>query len=236
MSTALQVFSFKGENVRVVVEDKEWFVGKDVCKRLGLVGDINSNLSKINNLHKGPKRIGTPGGFQNMLCVDEAGLYELITCSNKPEAREFKEWVFNDVLPTIRKTGSYSIRDKQVTTLQELMAVSDDRRVLGGTIVGIGVNMEETHARLVKIESTLGRVEKQLVSRQTSWEFRKRRSINLDKDQTAKLGKLGMRICAQEGYDVEFKTVGKSGWAVANLPKHVWELAYQEFMGSQSTT
>ena len=54
-----------------------------------------------------PVKVDTLGGTQEMSCVSEAGMYSLIMTSRKPEAREFKRWVNHEVLPSIRKTGSY---------------------------------------------------------------------------------------------------------------------------------
>lgn len=112
VSTALQVFDFKGHPVRVLLSEengKEWFVVKDVCERLGLAGTPSSNCLSINDSHRGIEIVNTPGGPQKMLCVDEAGLYQLVMCSRRVEALEFKEWVTAEVLPSIRRTGSYSV-------------------------------------------------------------------------------------------------------------------------------
>ncbi len=62
---------------------------------------------------KGAETFRTLGGDQSMICVTESGLYRLIFRSNKPEAEKFRRWVFNKVLPTIRKTGSYNLQEYQ---------------------------------------------------------------------------------------------------------------------------
>lgn len=120
MSTALQVFNFKGQPVRVCVEDgREWFVANDVCERLGLTGTGPQVCRRISNQHKGVRRMHSPGGIQEMLCVDEAGLYQLIMKSIRKEALEFQEWVTAEVLPSIRRTGSYAVgQQKPITQLQ----------------------------------------------------------------------------------------------------------------------
>jgi prophage antirepressor-like protein len=112
--------TFNGRDVRVIVQHGvEWFVAKDVCDVLGVEPanimrprkDKNGNEIGFPEAEKGVYIIHTPGGDQKMLCVNEPGLYRLIFHSRKPEAESFRTWVFNEVLPSIRKTGKYDIRD-----------------------------------------------------------------------------------------------------------------------------
>lgn len=94
-------------NVRVVmVDDEPWFVGKDICESLGLTNSRMS-INRLDDDEKGVSSIDTLGGTQQIQVVSESGLYLLISSSRKPEAREFKRWVNHEVLPSIRKTGSY---------------------------------------------------------------------------------------------------------------------------------
>ncbi|GGW89356.1 putative antirepressor - phage associated [Streptomyces noursei] len=88
-----------------------WFVAGDVCRALGLSGQVTNHLRKLPARHKGLNPIKTPGGVQQLNCVSEPGMYSLIFRSDKPEAREFEAWVTEDVLPSIRKTGSYQTED-----------------------------------------------------------------------------------------------------------------------------
>ena len=106
----LQVFNnISFGQVRVQELDNElWFVAKDVCECLGL-GDTSKAVGRLDADEKGTNSIPTPGGHQNLLTVNEYGLYSLVLSSRKPEAKEFKRWITHDVIPAIRKTGSYSI-------------------------------------------------------------------------------------------------------------------------------
>lgn len=94
--------------IRVEVINKEpWFVSKDICDALG----ISNNRDALKNLdddEKGVAKTYTPGGDQNLTIVNESGLYALIIRSNKPVARKFRKWVTSEVLPSIRKYGSYT--------------------------------------------------------------------------------------------------------------------------------
>lgn len=101
-----------GDNLIRVINDETTeeplWVAKDVCDVLGYK-EVSKTLSKLDDDEKGTKKIRTLGGEQDMLVINESGLYTLIIRSNKPEAKPFKRWVTHDVLPSIRKTGSYSV-------------------------------------------------------------------------------------------------------------------------------
>ena len=104
---ALQVFRFENAEVRTLERNGEpWFVAKDVADILDLDQPSNSMRNFPDN-EKGMYSIHTPGGQQEMLIVNEPGLYRLIFQSRKAEAEKFKTWVFTDVLPSIRKNGGY---------------------------------------------------------------------------------------------------------------------------------
>lgn len=101
-----------GDNLIRVINDETTkeplWVAKDICTALNLE-NVNRALSKLDDDEKLKLKILTSGQNRNMMCVNESGLYNLIFRSNKPEAKPFKRWVTHDVLPSIRKTGSYSV-------------------------------------------------------------------------------------------------------------------------------
>jgi len=91
-------------------DGKVLFCGKDVADSLGY-----AIPSKAINAHcKGVSKLEVPtnGGIQNMLFITEGDLYRLITHSRRPDAEKFERWVFDDVLPSIRKHGSYSMQSQ----------------------------------------------------------------------------------------------------------------------------
>ena len=107
----IQPFAFPatGQTVRtVLVGDEPWFVALDVCAFLELAHPASS-LRHLDDDEKGVHSVHTPGGQQKLSIINEPGLYSLILRSRKPEAKAFKRWVTHDVLPAIRKTGSYSV-------------------------------------------------------------------------------------------------------------------------------
>ena len=96
-------------NVRIFLEDNEpWFVAKDVCECLA-ISKHRDAISRLDNDERGSLKVDTLGGKQEMATVNEYGLYSLVMSSRKPEAKEFKRWVTHEVLPSIRKYGSYNM-------------------------------------------------------------------------------------------------------------------------------
>lgn len=110
MSEALQIFEFEQNQVRTIIsnEGEPWFVAADVCKVLQ-VGNSRDAVSRLDADEKDVASTDTLGGQQAMTIINEAGLYSLILTSRKPEAKAFKRWVTHDVLPAIRKTGTYQL-------------------------------------------------------------------------------------------------------------------------------
>ena len=106
-----QTFHFQGKEIQIkVVNNEPWFLVSDIAKALGN-SDV-SNMVKSANIkekHKGTYGVRTLGGEQKMLFVDEAGMYKILMKSRKAVAERFQDWVSEQVLPSIRKTGSYSV-------------------------------------------------------------------------------------------------------------------------------
>ena len=95
--------------IRVLfINGEPWFVTTDACKCLGLT-NVTEALRNLDEDEKGFSIFETLGGPQKMSIVSESGLYSLILRSRKPEAKELKKWVTHEILPLIRKTGSYYV-------------------------------------------------------------------------------------------------------------------------------
>lgn len=93
--------------VRVATkENGEWFVAKDICDILA-IGNVSQALTRLDDDEKDIILNDTPGGNQEMLCVNEYGLWQLVIGSRKPQAKEFKRWLTHEVIPAIRKNGGY---------------------------------------------------------------------------------------------------------------------------------
>jgi prophage antirepressor-like protein len=110
---ALQIFTYKKNEIRTVVVNGEiYFVASDVCTLLEL-GNVSQAVSRVKEKHKTNIIINDViGRSRSTLCINEPGLYHLLFTSRKPEAEAFQDWVYEEVLPSIRKTGSYSIEQR----------------------------------------------------------------------------------------------------------------------------
>lgn len=91
------------------IEGEPWFVGKDIAAALGYSDTAQAIRKHIDDEDKGVVESTTPGGKQNITIINESGLYSLMLKSKLPGAKKFKRWVTSEVLPSIRKTGAYSM-------------------------------------------------------------------------------------------------------------------------------
>jgi prophage antirepressor-like protein len=108
--SSLVPFDFEDRQIRVFTDEQgePWFVAADVCHVLG-IGNPRQAMTRLDDDEKGVISTDTPGGLQPVATVNEPGLYTLVLGSRKPEAKRFKRWVTHEVLPAIRRTGSYAV-------------------------------------------------------------------------------------------------------------------------------
>ncbi len=117
----MQTFVYSGAEVRTVQKDgAPWFVLKDVCGVLG-ISKYRDVAERLDPDERGLVRVDTLGGSQEMTCISESGLYNVILRSDKPEAKPFRKWVTAEVLPAIRRSGGY-IAGQNDLSPAELMA------------------------------------------------------------------------------------------------------------------
>lgn len=122
MQNELKIFENEefGEIRTVTIDSEPWFVASDIAKPLGY--RMASDLTRrIDDEDRGTHLVSTPSGEQNMVVINESGLYEAILCSKLPSAKKFKRWVTSEVLPSIRKNGGY-ISGQENLSDDELMA------------------------------------------------------------------------------------------------------------------
>ena len=115
VNNPFRIFDYKNlGSVRTFVDEKNevWFCLTDVCRIL----EINHVATVANRLNRDGvvinHTIDTMGRNREITFINEPNLYETIFKSRKPEAEDLKKWVFNDVLPSIRKTGTYTMKRK----------------------------------------------------------------------------------------------------------------------------
>lgn len=109
METKLQVFYNEESNVNIrmkEVNNQAWFIAKDVCAALEL-SEVSNTVKRLDDDEKLMRTVFVSGQRREMWFINESGLYNLIFQSRKPEARAFRKWVTGEVLPAIRRTGSY---------------------------------------------------------------------------------------------------------------------------------
>ena len=98
-----------GQVRTVIIDGEPWFVGKDVAECLGYSNTKDALLRHVDEEDKLGSRFTTSGQNREMTVINESGLYSLIMSSKLPSAKSFKRWVTSEVLPAIRKTGSYNM-------------------------------------------------------------------------------------------------------------------------------
>lgn len=127
---------FENHNIRLLlIDDEPWFVAPDTCDALAIVNTARA-MSRLDDDEKGVHSMNTPGGTQKLSIINEPGLFSLILTSRKPEAKRFKKWVTSEVLPSLRKHGSYTITDTAEVQQPVPMAehIEADRIVSAGRV------------------------------------------------------------------------------------------------------
>lgn len=132
-----------GQVRTLLIDNEPWFVAKDVCECLW-IKDVSKAAQRLDEDEKGTNLIPTPGGTQNMLCVNEYGLYALVLSSRKPEAKKFKRWITHEVLPSIRKHGAYMTEEK----IEEVLTNPD-------TIIKLATHLKEEQQKRKALEQKI---------------------------------------------------------------------------------
>lgn len=141
----LQIFNSEefGDIRTVTIENEPWFVGKDVATALGYSNPQKAVRDHISEEDRGVNEMDTPSGIQNLAVINESGLYALIFGSKLESAKRFKHWVTSEVLPAIRKTGSYQ---KPMTTDQKIQLLAQGNVELTEKIDKVDKDLQEFKA------------------------------------------------------------------------------------------
>lgn len=117
-----------GDIRSILINNEPWFVGKDVADILGYAKPLNA-LSQHVDIDDSLKQglTDSMGRIQETILINESGLYSLILSSKLPSAKKFKKWVTSEVLPSIRKTGTFVNRDNLSPELQMIYAMVDNQ-------------------------------------------------------------------------------------------------------------
>lgn len=131
-----------GEIRTVVIDGEPWFVAKDIAKSLGYKNTNQSVKDNTDEEDKGVSPIVTPSGIQNMVIVNESGLYSLIFGSKLESVKKFKKWVTSEVLPTIRKTGQYGQARLPMTIPEQIQLIAQGYGELNEEVQTIKAEMK----------------------------------------------------------------------------------------------
>lgn len=135
----LQTFNYNNNAVRTIEKDGEpWFVLKDVCNVLG-ISKYRDTAERLDADERASVRVDTLGGKQEMTCINESGLYNVILRSDKPEAKPFRKWITAEVLPAIRQTGAYMTPQ----TIEQILTNPD-------TIISLATQIKELQAKVAE--------------------------------------------------------------------------------------
>lgn len=128
----LQLFNFENNQVRtLLINDEPWFVGKDVAQILGYSNPRDALSKHVDDEDKNSVAIRDGNkGNPNQTVINESGVYALVFGSKLPSAKKFKHWVTSEVLPTLRKTGGYTMPKTYLEALKAFTAEVEKNEML----------------------------------------------------------------------------------------------------------
>lgn len=142
----IQIFNSPefGEIRTVIIEGEPWFVGRDIALKLGYAKPQNALKDNVDE--GDARKQGIPDSnnhIQQMVIVNEAGLYSLIFGSKLESAKKFKKWVTSEVLPTIRKTGQYGQARLPMTIPEQIQLIAQGHVELKAEIDSVKEDLEQ---------------------------------------------------------------------------------------------
>lgn len=187
----LQIFNSDefGEIRTVQIKDDVWFVGKDVAQALGYSNTSDAILKHVDEEDKGVAKCDTLGGAQNLTVINESGVYALVFGSKLESAKKFKHWITSEVLPQIRKTGSYAMA-KSPTELIVLMAQELDKQAKA---------VEEVKADMKRLEAKITTIPSEYY---TIAGYANLKGKKIDVTRANQLGRYAANLSRKYGYDI----------------------------------
>jgi prophage antirepressor-like protein/mRNA-degrading endonuclease toxin of MazEF toxin-antitoxin module len=182
MEQLQKVFNYQGNQVRTVLKDGEpWFVATDVCMILE-IDNPSQALTRLDADERNTIILNEGIGNPTKSIVSESGLYSLVLSSRKPEAKAFKRWITHDVIPQIRKTGSYSVQPQSIEDLIIMQAQS----------------MKDLKTKVNQLEDSQKTIKETIVYRPDNW----RNEINKMFDRVARANDNRYRDMRAESYRI----------------------------------
>lgn len=157
--SSIQIFNNPefGDIRTVDLNGEPWFVGKDIAAALGYSNPQKAIRDHVDALDKGVNEMDTPGGKQQMPIINESGVYSLIFGSKLEGAVRFKRWVTGEVLPTLRKTGSYTM-PKLSKEMQALFLLDDRTQKQEARLTALENTMTVDYGQQQTLKKAVGRV------------------------------------------------------------------------------
>lgn len=204
-------FPEDGRDIRVLTIDGEpWFVASDVATALGYANPRDAVARLVDDEDKGVGNHDTPGGVQSLSIVNESGLYALIFGSKLPAAKAFKRWVTAEVLPALRRTGTYAA--------EPVAAPADDLAVVEHIVAAIRADRE----RMTAIEARQDVIEARVSAAGGEYDefsalaYAKLNDLPTDRVYLSRLGRAASRIF-RERYDREPRARQDATFGLLNI-------------------
>lgn len=227
MGNEISIFNFEGRDVRTVeVNGKVHFVASDVCAVLE-IKDVSDALSRLDADEKGKVSIPTPGGLQEVLVINEFGLYTLVLGSRKAQAKPFKRWVTHEVLPEIREKGSYSVA-KLSPGLQMIVNMAYEQ-------ARIEQEQQRQKLELEKQKARLNLIEQKTNTDSPYWAimaYANNHGIPLDHEEAKKLGFRASKLSDKMGYK-KGKTNHSLFGTVNTYYEEVLDIVFEEYFNGE---
>lgn len=221
------IFCYEGHDVRVITASGDlWWVAKDVCEILG----IQNTPQAITRLDEDDicqtDIIDTLGRKQKTYIVSEAGLYSLILRSDKPEAKAFKRWVTHEVIPSIRKTGSYSLQQQPQDEFAVMRGMIDALEAHRKKITFLETKVQTINTEISRIDSRVD-----LFGADTHYRtiraFCNERNLKVSLRTAAAIGKRAAKLCRDRGVEIGTVADERHG-TVKSYPVEVIEAAEKD--------
>jgi len=135
------------------IDGEPWFVGKDVAEALGYSNTADAIQKHVDDEDKQTSRFAIGDQNYNMTIINESGLYALIFGSKLESAKRFKRWVTSEVLPAIRRSGSYSVQRPKANSLRDVLDYANLVRTI---MRDQGASAEQTAAEIRKCTADYG--------------------------------------------------------------------------------
>ena len=181
----LTIFNFEENEVRTqILNGDPWFVGKDVADVLGYTNTQKAIRDHVEEEDKLTERIVLSGQAREMIVINESGLYSLVFKSQLPSAKRFKRWVTSEVLPAIRKTGSYQIPKDPMDALRLMFQATEQTQEKVNQVDARVIHLEQN----VKLEPGEYTYIGKSISRKV-YQIGKERAYSMNKQQKEELFK-----------------------------------------------